>query len=394
MTAVAITFIALTGLVVLIWLSRHLLIAEERRKGFLLTPDCPGPPGIPPRVSVMIAARDEADCIETCVRTMLDQDYPNYEVVVCNDRSTDATGRVVRALAEEDDRLRLIDIDHLADGWCGKNHAMQHGIATTDSEWVCMIDADCRQISRRTLSTAVQYALDMKADLLSVLPRLEMNSFWENVVQPVCSGVMMIWFNPDKVNDPEKPNAYANGAFILIRRSTYEAIGTHEAVKACLNEDMHMARRVKEAGLALRVARSDGLYLVRMYTSLRQILRGWSRIFYGTFGTLRRLTASLAVLVVVGLLPWASSAIGLAAALAGGQPPWAWWALAGVGGVAGAMQISVIYRFYRLIGARYDLAWTYPLGCIVAIAAVIGSLTRLRSGAKVVWKNTSYSRGQ
>ncbi len=392
MTVLAITLTAIVAAAALVWSTRHLMIRREMRRGFLLKPDCPGPPNGAPSVSVMIAARNEAECIETCVRTMLLQDYPDFELVVCNDRSTDDTPAIVQRLAGEDGRLRLMNVDHLPDGWCGKNHAMQHGIATTDSEWICMSDADCRQVSRRTLSTAIQYALDNQCDLLSVLPRLEMRSFWEHVVQPVCSGVMMIWFHPDKVNDPAKANAYANGAFILIRRRTYDAIGTHEAVKDCFNEDMHMARLVKQAGLNLKVVRSDGLYLVRMYTSLREIVRGWSRIFYGTFGTLRRLSISLAVMAVMGLLPYVAAGLGPAMAAAGARPAWPWWTLGAAGWAAAAVQLSVILRYYRLIGARPGLFWTYPIGCLVATLALIGSLTKLRRGAKVVWKDTSYAR--
>ena len=393
MTALPLTLTGLAALAALVWCSRHLMIWRERRTGLMLTDHSAGPPEKTPKISVLVAAKDEAGCIETCVRTMLDQDYPNFEMVVCNDRSTDATAEIVRRIAEDDPRLSLVNITGLPAGWCGKNNAMQTGIATTAGEWICMIDADCRQLSRRTLSVAMQYASDSGADLLSVLPRLEMKTWWENVVQPVCSGVMMIWFRPDKVNDAKAPNAYANGAFILIRRSVYEAIGTHEAVKDRLNEDMHMARLVKSAGLRLRVIRGDDLYLVRMYTSFRQIIRGWSRIFYGTFGTLRRLVISLLVVTVMGLLPYLCACLGLAGWAAGAGPAWAWRALAVAGLAAVAMQLSVIYRFYKLISARPGLFWTYPLGCAVTIWALVLSLTKL-GGAKVVWKSTGYNQAR
>ena len=389
MTALAITLTVLASLVCLVWLSRHLRIWRERRTGLLLGPDSPGPPESPPKVSVLAAAKDEAACIETCVRTMLDQDYPNFEMVVCNDRSADGTAGIVQRVADEDPRLRLVNITDLPEGWCGKNNAMQTGIATTDGQWICMIDADCRQVSRRTLSVAMQYAQDSGADLLSVLPRLEMKSWWENVVQPVCGGVMMIWFPPEKVNDPHAPNAYANGAFILIRRSAYEAIGTHEAVKDRLNEDMHMARLVKQAGLQLRVIRGEGLYLVRMYTSFMQIIRGWSRIFYGTFGTLRRLVISLAVVTIMGLLPYLAAGAGAAGWALAAEPAWPWRMLSIAGLASVAMQLSVIYRFYKLINAKSGLFWTYPIGCAVAMWTLACSLTKL-GGAKVVWKSTGY----
>ena len=394
MTVLAMVLSVVAGGVALVWAGRHLMIQRERGARFLLTPDCPGPPAAAPRISVFVAARDEAASIEKCVRTLLDQDYPNYELVVCNDRSTDETPEIVQRIAAEDERLRLVNIDHLPDGWCGKNHAMQHGIATSDSEWICMSDADCHQTARRTLSVAMQCALDSQADLLSVLPRLEMKGLWEHVIQPVCSGVMMIWFHPDKVNDPRKPNAYANGAFILIRRSVYEALGTHEAVKDCLNEDMHMARLAKEAGRSLRVVRSDGLYVVRMYTSLREIVRGWSRIFFGTFGTLRRLTASLTAVLVMGLLPYVAATMGLAGVAASWPDAWAWWLLGLIGCAGAATQLSAIWRYYALLGARPGLFWTYPIGSLITAGALVGSLLKLRPGAKVVWKSTSYTQRQ
>ncbi|HUS46744.1 MAG TPA: glycosyltransferase family 2 protein [Phycisphaerae bacterium] len=393
MHILAVVIAILTGCVGLIWASRHIMLWRERRRAFVLTEQYPGPPAPAPRISVFVAAKDEADNIETCLRTMLNQDYSNFELIVCNDRSSDQTPQIVERIAREDARVRLVNIEHLPDGWCGKNNAMQTGIASTDSEWICMIDADCRQTSTRTLSAAMQYALDNGADMLSVLPVLEMRGFWENVVQPVCGGVMMIWFLPDRVNDPRKRTAYANGAFILIKRSAYEAVGTHQAVRDQVNEDMHMAALLKRAGLSLRVVRSSGLYLVRMYTSLREIVRGWSRIFYGTFGTAGRLAASFALMLVMGPLPYLGAAAGLALAGAAVQPTGWWWACGVAGAVTVAVQVSVVWRFRRLIGARADLAWTYLLGCIVTLIALAGSFGKLGRGAKVVWRDTTYTRG-
>jgi cellulose synthase/poly-beta-1,6-N-acetylglucosamine synthase-like glycosyltransferase len=391
MSTLAITLLVLSSLSLLVWASRHVLIIRHRRSGFRLTPDFPADDD-GPLISVLVAAKDEEGCIEQCVRTMLGQEYRNFELIVVNDRSTDRTAQIVQAIAQQDARVRLMNVQHLPEGWCGKNNAMQVGIAQARGEWICMTDADCRQTSPRTLSIALAYAGQRQADLLSILPTLEMRGFWENVVQPVCGGIMMIWFHPDKVNDPARPQAYANGAFMLIRRQAYERIGTHEALKDKLNEDMHLAARVKQAGLRLHVVQNQGLYLVRMYTSLRGILRGWSRIFYGTFGTLKRLTISALVMVFVSLMPYLAAAFGLIWAAAGAQPQ-ALLAACGLTGLAAAaLQLTAIYRFYGLIGARQGMAWSYPLGCGVALAALLMSLSKLRKGSKVAWRNTTYVR--
>ncbi|MCJ7543043.1 MAG: glycosyltransferase family 2 protein [Phycisphaerae bacterium] len=379
----------LCGIVTIIWTTRHVLIWREHRRNNLLTPESP-PAANRPHVSVFVAAKDEEANIADCVTTMLQQDYGAFDVTVIDDRSTDRTAEIVEDLCRRDDRLHLLRVNHLPDGWCGKCHAMWTGTATTTSPWIVMTDADCRQLCPRTLSAAMRYAEDHSLDMLSVLPELEMRGFWENVVQPVCSGVMMIWFPPDKVNDPARPNAYANGAFILMRRSTYQAIGTHAAARDKLMEDMHLASLVKQAGAKLRVVRSRGLYTVRMYTSLGEILRGWSRIFFGTFGTLPRLTVSLLMMLLMGLLPYASAIAGLTAAAVGGSP---WWLAAGMMGLAAiAMQLSVVARFYAIAGARANLAWTYPIGCGVVTLALLMAAGKHRPGAAVVWRNTRYTK--
>jgi glycosyltransferase involved in cell wall biosynthesis len=366
------------------------MIYRQQCSERMLGPNAPGPGDDPPLVSVMVAAKDEEACIERCVRSMLDQDYPNFEMIVCNDRSDDNTAAIVEKIAAEDPRLRLVNIENLPEGWCGKNNAMQTGIMQSKGEWICMIDADCRQTSNRTLSVAVEHARTNDIDLFSILPDLEMKGFWEKVIQPVCSGVMMIWFSPDKVNNPKKPNAYANGAFMLMRRDVYEAAGRHEAVKDQVNEDMHMADLIKKSGRKLRVLRGDGLYKVRMYTSFKQIIRGWSRIFFGTFGTLKRLTISFLLMAVMGLLPYAAALIGLLGFHSSGSTAALVCGVAGLAGVA--MQMSVIFRYYRLLGNAGTLAITYSMACIITLVVIIISMTKLRAGATVTWKSTSYAK--
>ena len=380
----------LCGLVTAVWSTRHYLIWREHRRNMILTPDSPPPQGSRPRLSVFVAAKDEEQNIATCVMSLLAQDYGPFDVTVIDDRSTDGTAKIVQELAGRYSRLHLLHVDQLPEGWCGKCHAMWKGLATTASPWIVLTDADCRQLSPRTLSIAMRYAADTGADMLSVLPVLEMRGFWENVVQPVCGGAMMIWFPPDKVNNPAKPTAYANGAFILMKRSAYQAIGTHAAVRDKLMEDMYLAARIKQAGLKLQVIRSNGLYSVRMYTSLGQILRGWSRIFFGTFGSLPRLVISLIVMLLMGLLPYATALAGLSAAAAGAG---AWWTAAGLVGLGAAlMQLSVIYRFYGIAGAPPLLAWSYPLGGGIVVAALLMAMTKHRRGAAVVWRRTRYTK--
>lgn len=395
MLILAASLTAFCALVALIWMTRNFSITREHRHGIILREDYAGSSKQQPSLTVLVAAKDEEDNIERCVRSMLDQDYPNYEMIVCNDRSTDRTPQIVEGIASENSRLRLVTIERLPEGWAGKNHAMHTGISRTQGEWICMIDADCWQTSRRSLSAAMAYALDTGADMLSVLPTQEFKGFWENVVQPVCSGVMMIWFHPDKVNSPKHSNAYANGAFMLMRREAYEKIGGHEAVRQCVNEDMHIAARIKESGLRLRVVRNDGLYATRMYTSLGGMYRGWSRIFYGTFVTFKRIGLTLAAVLLVSMMPYAIALLAVILALTQSNPHGWWLACVGAAAAAVVAQLTTIYRFYKLVGASAGLAWTYPLGCTIAAICLFNSLGKLRKGARIVWRNTSYqTQGQ
>jgi chlorobactene glucosyltransferase len=402
MLLTSIILTVLCAAIAAVWVTRHFMLSHENRHGFVLTEsygqqqEGPGP-----SLCVVVAAKDEEANIGPCVQSLLSQDYPNFNLILCNDRSKDRTEEIVAGLAAGDQRMRVMNIQELPEGWCGKNNAMQCGIASTKSEYICMIDADCRQISHRTLSVAIQYARDNGADLLSILPVMEMPTFWESIIQPVCSGVMMIWFHPDSVNSPAKAQAYANGAFMLIKRSAYEQIGTHEAVKDRVNEDMHMAALVKRNGLRLLVVRGKGLYITRMYDGLNSTIRGWSRIFFGTFGTLGRLTASLAVLLILGVLPYLVTALGFTLWTHAATPSWTagsygaanWWLACGLAGtVACAIQLTAIYRFFKLLGAKASLAWSYPVGCLITIYVIILSLLKLRKGASIVWRNTSYAK--
>ena len=392
MTALPVILTVLMSLMACIWLTRHVRIAREKRGGVLLSPDDPGPPIPAPKVSLIVAGKDEEANIESCVRSLLSQEYPDFEVIACNDRSTDRTGEILDRLAAEDGRLRVIHVRELPAGWKGKNHAMHQAVGLAAGECLFFTDADCRLTSPRTIAVAMRELASRGVGLLSILPNLAMKGFWENAIQPACSGVMMIWFEPGKVNNPAKHHAYANGAFILMRRDAYDAVGGHAAIRDALQEDMTLAQRVKRAGLGLAVTRSVGLYDVRMYTTLGQILRGWLRIFFGSFPSLGRLFPPLLLIVMMGLLPYAVAAVGLSLAAAGAAPV-CWWRAAGLAGAGTALlQLSVIFRYYKLIYADPKFFWTYPLGGIIMACILLAAMTKHLPGAKLTWKGTSYKK--
>lgn len=375
----------------LIWLSRHGQIATVRRLAPPLNSRMyAGEAGTLPRLSLLVAAKDEEANIRTCLRSLLAQDYPDYEVIAINDRSADRTGAIMDELAVQDPRLRALHVHELRPGWFGKNNAMREGVEQAGGEWLCFTDADCVFETPRVLAIAARFAAERGADFVSILPSHEANSFWERVIQPACSGILLIWFHPLRVNDPNRRTAYANGAFMLMRRSCYDAVGGHEAVKAEVNEDIHFAEIAKRIGQRLCVVTNEDLYSVRMYSTLAGMWSGWTRIFYGCFRTMRRLLMSLLVVTMMSLLPWLALAGGLLAArlTSGGSTVWSW--LAWAGAAAAVAQLSVTWRFYALSRLPPWYGLLYPIGAVVGFGALVNAMRRVGGRRSITWRGTSY----
>jgi len=390
MSGMILALLILNCLVALVWLIRHVVISRAGRILPPLTPDLYGGPvdDLPP-ISMLVAAKDEERNIGGCVESILRQQHPHLQAVAVNDRSGDATGQILDTLAARDSRLTAIHVKSLRDGWFGKNNAMREGVEAATADWLCFTDADCILESPRCLAIAQRYAMANNIDFLSILPNLDNNSFWERIIQPACGGIMMIWFNPLKVNNPAKKNAYANGAFMLMKRACYDAIGGHEPVKAEVNEDMHMARIAKGAGLRLHVVSNERLYTVRMYNSLKQTWNGWSRIFYGCFGSFRRLILSAIVVMIFTLMPWITLA---AAGLAEWRSPdrQSVQPLLIAAAIACAAQLSVMFRFYRLSHSSPLYAMLYPVGAAIGLGALVNAMRRLSGRGTTTWRGTVY----
>jgi cellulose synthase/poly-beta-1,6-N-acetylglucosamine synthase-like glycosyltransferase len=197
------------------------------------------------------------------------------------------------------------------------------------------------------------------------------------------------------VNDPRHPAAYDNGAFMLMTRRCYEAIGGHEAVRAQVNEDMHMARLAKAHGQRLVVVQGEDLYTVRMYSKLSEIWRGWTRIFYGCFGTFRRLRVTLILLMATNLFPYASFLIAAGALLARGwtEAGPGWQSVGLLSAVVILLQQTVIARFYKLSHANPWLAPTFMLGAMICMGMLVNAMLKLGGRTTVSWRGDTY-RGQ
>jgi len=378
-----------------IWLLRHIKIERARKESASLDStyaiDRDRSRG---SVSVLVAARNESGNIDRCLESLLRQDYEDLEIIAIDDRSEDDTGAIIDRMAEDSGgRLRGLHVDEVPTGWLGKPNAMRVGVERARGRWLCFTDADCLFLCPGTISIAVEFAEREGVDLLSILPVLETSSFWERVLQPVCSAVMMIWYRPERVNDPSDANAYANGAFMLFRRECYEAVGGHEAVRDQLNEDMKFARLVKSRGLKLHVVQNRDLYRTRMYDDFVSTFRGWSRIFYGCFGRVGRVAAA-AMLGLMSVLPYVIFICGLVIAIVRGwELSRLGWQVLGLSGVAIVAQMSVIFRFYGLMGLKWPRPMTYPLGACIVLLMLLNAGYKFL-GSKVIWRGREIRTGR
>jgi len=248
-----------------------------------------GPAGPTPRVSVIIPARNEERAIAAAVESQLAQDYPNFEVLVVNDRSTDQTGAILEALARQNPRLRIISGADPGPGWLGKPHASWLGARESSGEILLFVDADVRY-HPLCLREAVAFLEGRSADFVALLPRMEAEGFWENVLMPYIIGAFFAGAGILANVDRPRWVAAGGGAGNMIRRSAYESVGGHEALKASVVDDVALALRVKRSGLRVRVVRAEDRVAVRMYRGFREVWDGFGKnvayLFEGFTGAL------------------------------------------------------------------------------------------------------------
>jgi chlorobactene glucosyltransferase len=374
----------LVGIAIISWLhTQHAMDVVVR----------PVPPPVgAPRISVIVPARNEARNIRRCVEALLAQTYPDFELLVLDDRSTDATPAILAKLAQRDTRLRLLHGAELPPGWAGKPHALAQAAAEAHGDWLCFVDADTF-VTPDALASVFAAARARKADLFTILTEQELGTFWEKVILPLVFTGLSVGFSPRKVNRPETPDAIANGQFILIRRGVYDAVGGHTALHDSIVEDKDMAVLVKRSGYRLIVADGMQVARTRMYTSLPEMWEGWTKnIFLGLKGSAGLLLlggfgAFLSLFAALALPLWLAA--GLAWARAGGG----WGALLVAGEAALLWGYLVFWRALACRGMRIPMAYalTVPLGAAVFAGMMLASTWKVLSGRGVTWKGRRYS---
>ena len=229
----------------------------------------------PECVSAIIPARNEERTIAQAAISLAEQpEIP--EIIVVDDQSSDDTGAILRRLAAEQPKLRVVEGEELPPGWVGKNRAAWLGAQTAACDWLLFTDADAVHLPGST-ARALSEARSSGADLLSYSPGQEMHTWWERALIPFVFCRLSQLYSYATINNPDSPAAAANGQYLLIKRSVYEQIGGHAAVRDDVLEDVALARLAKSGGFRLHFAPGDQICRVRMYSNFAAMWEGWSK---------------------------------------------------------------------------------------------------------------------
>ena len=337
----------------------------------------------PPRLSVCVPARDEARGIQACLQSLLNQDYPNFEVIAIDDHSTDSTGDIMRTLSQENAHLKVLKAADLPEDWLGKPFALHQAFKIAQGEYLLFTDADL-VFQSTTLNTAVHVMRERELDLLTLMPQAEFGSFWERAVQPVIFGFIASLTRFKNVNNPDHKSAMGFGAFLMFRRTAYEKIGGHEAGKADVLEDVLIAKRAKRAGLKMLVADGKQLFSIRMYFGLKEIWFGWQKNMFLAMNK-SVVKATYNIFVVLGFLftPYIILAINIFE-----QIGWFWIGLA----MASVVLVSAAaYKTCDELGLHRNTAVLFPLGALVMAAIMVNSMFQTLVRKKTEWRGRVYS---
>lgn len=211
-----------------------------------------------PKVSVILPARNEEMFIEKCVNSLLDQDYENYEIIVIDDMSDDNTGEIIKKIAKKNSKVVHVQAAPKPEKWIGKNWACIEGFKRSSGELLLFTDADTIH-TKKTITLAVGHLLSEGLDALTVVPKMLCLDWWTKITLPVLSTFLHTRFSALRVNDPSKKTGYFFGSFFIIKRKTYESVGTHESVKSEIVEDGALGKKVKEQGFKLKMVRGEHL---------------------------------------------------------------------------------------------------------------------------------------
>jgi chlorobactene glucosyltransferase len=236
-----------------------------------------------PHISIILPVRNEEENINACVSSLLAQDYPDFDLTIIDDGSTDATPCLLAKWEEQDSRVHVHRIEHLPSGWAGKTHALHTGVTRTKSDWLLFTDADTWH-APHTLSLMAGHAIQQRDDLLSVHTNVvTISGSAMPLIMPITE-ILLAWrVTPREMSDPTSPRSFAFGQYMLLRSAAYLATGGYAAadLRGTSVDDLALAEQFKHCGCRIEVVTGRGLIKNRQWATWQSARQGWRKSYYG-----------------------------------------------------------------------------------------------------------------
>jgi glycosyltransferase involved in cell wall biosynthesis len=332
-----------------------------------------------PRVSIVVPARNEAESIRDTLLQLLALDYSNYEVIAVNDRSTDDTGQIMDEIAGlcGATRLKVIHISELPSGWLGKTHAMWTAGQQATGDWMLFTDADVL-FKPDAVRRAVAYAEAERADHVVLFPRMIMKRPGERMMIAFFQALFVFGHRPWKVADPDARDHMGVGAFNLVRRSVYDAVGTYRALRMEVLDDMKLGKVVKNAGFAQRNVFGEDLISLR-----------WAK---GAFGIVNNLTKNFFAVLSFQWPRTVVCILGLGFLNLG--PFLGIWLAHGWARAPYALALTSLFLIYYGMSARSAVPAYYfflhPVSTSLFMYTLLRSMIHTLANDGIVWRGTKY----
>jgi len=350
-----------------------------------------------PLVSIIVPARNEERNIRRCVESLLEQNYPNYEIIVVDDGSTDETPNILENIIQTHPRSNRLWVqrlrDELPEGWAGKPHAIHIGVQESHGEWLLFTDADTWH-APNALQSALTSALNAGSDLYSLSTAQELPGFWEKVMMPMAYLGISMMYPIKKVNDPLSSIAIANGQFILIRHAVYDILGGYARpeLRNTLLDDRDLANTIKQQGFRLRLEDGRDLVRVQMYRGLREAWKGWRKnAFLGSRGGVAFVILQLIGLPMVAIVPFI---LPFVAWMSGHKLPRGKVITSTEIGVATLLELGPLLSYHISIDKELKVPWyyafAYPLAASLFECILTQSAWRVLRHKGIDWRGRKY----
>ncbi len=363
------------------------------------------PSDVAVRLSVVVPARNEAAGLPEALASLLAQDLPCLEIIIVDDRSEDDSAQLALATGAGDPRLTVLRVRALPNGWLGKNHALAVGAERARGQWLLFTDADVR-FAPGTLRLAVEFAEARHLDHLALLPRFEARTPLLHAFVTAFALLFTFHTRPWRASAARSSAAIGIGAFALVRRSAYDAIGGHTGLRMRVDDDLSLGRTLKGAGFRQEAVFGAHLVSVEWYRDVPSALQGLEKNAFAGLGfSVWRVTLVATALIVSNVLPFVLLPVTLVGAMVAVTSPAGAPLFTSVGplsvstlwiiaAVSNALIVTTVAVGYAVSAGRFGhrayLAAWHPLAVLLLCFAVLRSaFVALRSG-EVEWRGTRY----